>query len=50
MEEIKNPLKKLLKKWSDNVGLNIENQIKEFNEEMQDYGSEGSTPYHFKDD
>ena len=41
---------KLLKKWSDNVGLNIENQIKEFNQEMKDYGSEGSTPYRFKDD
>jgi len=41
---------KLLTKWSDNIGLNIENQIKEFNQEMNDYGSEGSTPYHFKDD
>ena len=41
---------KLLKKWSDNVGLNIEHQIKEFNKEMKDHGSDGSTPYRFKED
>lgn len=41
---------KLLSTWSDNVGLNIENQIKAFNQEMKDYGSDGSTPYQFKDD
>ena len=40
----------LLSKWSDNVGLNIEEQIKTFNQEMQNYGSNGSTPYQFKDD
>ena len=41
---------KLLKKWSDNVGLNIEHQIKEFNKEMKDHGTDGSTPYRFKED
>ena len=40
----------LLSKWNDNVGLNIEDQIKAFNEEMKNYGSDGSTPYRFKDD
>ncbi|MCV0400948.1 MAG: aminotransferase class IV [Nitrosopumilus sp.] len=40
----------LLSKWSDNVGLNIEDQIKEFNHEMENYGTNGSTPYRFKDD
>ncbi len=40
----------LLSKWSDNVGLNIEDQIKEFNKEMINYGADGSTPYRFKDD
>ena len=40
----------LLSKWSDHVGLNIEDQIKEFNEEMVNYGTDGSTPYRFKDD
>jgi branched-chain amino acid aminotransferase len=40
----------LLSKWSNHVGLNIEDQIKEFNEEMTNYGTDGSTPYRFKDD
>ena len=40
----------LLSKWSDAVGLNIEAQIKEFNREMANYGTNGSTPYRFKDD
>lgn len=40
----------LLSKWSDAVGLNIEAQIKEFNREMANYGTSGSTPYRFKDD
>ncbi len=40
----------LLSKWSDNVGLKIEDQIKAFNQEMKNHGSGGSTPYRFKDD
>jgi len=36
----------LLDKWSENVGLNIENQIKMFNQETA--APNGSTPYHFK--
>ncbi len=40
----------LLSKWSDNVGLDIEKQIKSFNGEMKNHGSDGSTPYQFKDD
>ncbi|KFM21379.1 putative branched-chain-amino-acid aminotransferase protein [Marine Group I thaumarchaeote SCGC AAA799-B03] len=40
----------LLSQWSDNVGLNIEQQIKTFNSEMKNYASEGSTPYRFKND
>ena len=40
----------LLSKWSDSVGLNIENQIKKFNQEMVNHGTDGSTPYRFKDD
>ena len=40
----------LLAKWSDHVGLKIEDQIKAFNQEMANYGTEGSTPYRFKDD
>ena len=38
----------LLSRWSTNVGLDIEKQIKAFNEEMKNYGSNGSTPYQFK--
>ncbi len=45
-----NIMNSLLSKWSDNVGLNIEDQIKAFNQEMKNYGSDGSTPYQFKDD
>jgi branched-chain amino acid aminotransferase len=40
----------LLSKWSNNVGLKIEDQIKMFNKEMKNHGSTGSTPYRFKDD
>ena len=40
----------LLSKWSESVGLNIENQIKEFNQEMANHGTDGSTPYRFKND
>ena len=36
----------ILEKWSENVGVNIENQIKKFNEETSD-GKLGSTPYKF---
>ncbi|MDD5433880.1 MAG: aminotransferase class IV [Nitrospira sp.] len=35
----------LLKKWSENVGVNIINQIKEFNKEVEDFS--GPTPYRF---
>ena len=40
----------LLSKWSENVGLNVEEQIKAFNAEMKNYGTNGSTPYRFKND
>ncbi len=36
----------LLDRWSENVGLNIENQIKKFNEETTE--SSGASPYRFK--
>ena len=36
----------LLDRWSENVGLNIENQIKKFNEETKE--SSGASPYRFK--
>ncbi|MGC9066833.1 MAG: aminotransferase class IV, partial [Candidatus Ratteibacteria bacterium] len=38
--------KLLLEKWSDNVGVDIVNQIKQFNKEIQ--ALEGPTPYQFK--
>jgi branched-chain amino acid aminotransferase len=37
---------KLLKRWSKNVGLDIEKQIKDFNSEMTSMGS-GASPYKF---
>ena len=40
----------LISKWSDSIGLDIEDQIKKFNSEMKNYASEGSTPYRFKND
>jgi branched-chain amino acid aminotransferase len=36
----------LLNRWSENVGLNIENQIKDFNKETTE--SAGTSPYRFK--
>jgi len=38
---------KILDKWSKNVGINIEKQIKEFNEQTVETPT-GSTPYKFK--
>jgi branched-chain amino acid aminotransferase len=38
---------KLLKRWSDNVGLDIEKQIKEFNREIN-VSESGASPYKFK--
>lgn len=38
--------RRLLDRWSENVGLNIENQIKMFNKETVD--SVGTSPYQFK--
>jgi branched-chain amino acid aminotransferase len=37
---------KLLNRWSKNVGLDIEKQIKSFNAEMTSTGS-GASPYKF---
>jgi hypothetical protein len=37
---------KLLNRWSKNVGLDIEKQIKAFNAEMTSSGS-GASPYKF---
>jgi hypothetical protein len=37
---------KLLNRWSKNVGLDIEKQIKAFNAEMTTTGS-GASPYKF---
>jgi branched-chain amino acid aminotransferase len=38
--------RRLLDRWSENVGLNIETQIKKFNEETLE--SSGASPYRFK--
>ena len=38
----------LLKKWSKNVGVDIEKQIKEFNSELNNLKSNSITPYQFK--
>ena len=40
--------KKLLQKWSNNVGLDIENQIREYGKEVAHLNSDTSTPYQFK--
>ena len=41
--------KKLLDKWSDNVGVNIVQQIKEYGKEVESYEeNQAPTPYHFK--
>jgi branched-chain amino acid aminotransferase len=39
---------KLLDKWSKNVGINIEKQIKEFNLEINNNKVSGPSPYQFK--
>jgi len=38
----------LLKKWSDNVGLDIEKQIREYGREVTCLNEEAPTPYQFK--
>ncbi len=39
---------KLLNKWSTNVGINIEKQIKDFNKELENNDVSGPSPYQFK--
>ena len=39
---------KLLNKWSTNVEVNIESQIKNFNKELEDQKISGPSPYQFK--
>ncbi len=39
---------KLLTQWSENVGIDIEKQIKDFNAESDNFKSHGVTPYQFK--
>ena len=39
---------KLLDRWSTNVGVNIEEQIKKFNKELESNGISGPSPYQFK--
>ena len=40
--------KKLLQQWSKNVGLDIENQIREYGKEITRLNSDAPTPYQFK--
>lgn len=40
----------LLSLWGKNVGVDIENQIKTFNEKLKVTGSKGPTPYQFKEE
>jgi branched-chain amino acid aminotransferase len=40
--------KKLLSKWSQNVGIDIEAQIKAYSEEVKNIRKSGPTPYRFK--
>lgn len=40
--------KALLKKWSENVGLDVEAQIKEYGKEVESLNSKDPTPYQFK--
>jgi len=37
----------LLKKWSENVGLDIVQQIKDYSQEVQDFNASAPTPYKF---
>ena len=39
---------KLLSKWSTNVGIDIEKQIKNFNKELENNNISGPSPYKFK--
>ena len=39
--------RRLLSAWSDNVGLDIEQQIKGYSAEVEELRSAGSTPYQF---
>ncbi|MDC0092775.1 aminotransferase class IV [Alphaproteobacteria bacterium] len=39
---------KLLSHWSNNVGLDIENQIREYGKEVANLNSDAPTPYQFK--
>ena len=39
---------KLLSKWSTNVGIDIEKQIKNFNKELENNDISGPSPYQFK--
>jgi branched-chain amino acid aminotransferase len=39
---------KLMRQWSANVGLDIENQIQEYNKEVVCLNSDAPTPYQFK--
>ena len=38
----------LLDKWSDNVGLDIQKQIKEYGKEVEYLNSSTPSPYQFK--
>jgi len=38
----------LIKKWSDNVGLDIEKQIVDYSKEVSAYKNNAATPYQFK--
>ena len=40
--------KLLLKRWSENVGVDIEAQIREYGKEVKDLNSDAPTPYQFK--
>ena len=40
--------KKLLSRWSNNVGLDIENQIRDYGKEVAYLESDAPTPYQFK--
>ena len=39
--------KKLLSKWSENVGLDIVQQIKNYSQEVKEFNSSAPTPYKF---
>ena len=42
--------RRLLSRWSDNVGLDIEQQIKTYSAEVQNLRTRGPTPYQFAQD